>query len=233
MATLPVPSLLVSDSLASASSSAWPSFMNLARLRERLRGVSLQRRDQLRHDAAQVADQRHVDRAVDADRSGVLLDIDPLADGLVLHPVAPAAVVHRLAKLGAECQAQVRFRDRFDRGIRKDVLEGAIFEALDVRRAARRLDDRAVHQFGQLLHRRAAARGVHAVADQQDRVLGLANQFHRFGDLVDVRALVDQAIARRRQRLRHVEFFENDVRWDTRCTTDPAYPTSTGGSPRG
>ena len=37
-------------------------------------GLSSQRLDQLRHDAAQVADQRHVDRPVHADGHRILLD---------------------------------------------------------------------------------------------------------------------------------------------------------------
>ena len=42
----------------------------------------------------------------------------------------------------------------------------------------------------------AGAGGVHGVADQQDRVLGLADQLGGLGDHLRVGALVDQAIAR-------------------------------------
>ena len=46
-----------------------------------------QRAGQLRHDRAQVADKRDVDRAVDADRGGILLNVDPLALRLALEAV--------------------------------------------------------------------------------------------------------------------------------------------------
>ena len=49
------------------------------------------------------------------------------------------------------------------------------------------------------------------MADQQDRVLGGADQVGRFLDPVDVRALVDQAIAVRRQRRGQVQFLQDDV----------------------
>ena len=106
----------------------------------------LQGRDELRDDATQVTDQRHVDWAVDADGGGILFDINPLTDGFVLHPVAPAAVMHGLAELGAERQAKVGFRDGLDRGVGEDVLEGAVFQAFDVGGATGGLNDRAVHQ---------------------------------------------------------------------------------------
>ena len=74
-------------------------------------GVVLERGDELRHHTAQVADQRHVDRAVDADRGGILLDVNPLADRVVFRPPARAAIVDRLAQLGAERDDEVGFLD--------------------------------------------------------------------------------------------------------------------------
>ncbi len=50
------------------------------------------------------------------------------------------------------------------------------------------------------------------MADQQDRVLGFADELRGLSHLVDVRALVDHAVARGRQRLRQVELFQDDVR---------------------
>ena len=73
----------------------------------RLARSVLERLDQLRDDAAQVTHQRHVDRAVHADRRRILLDVDPLANVVALRPVPRLAVVHRLAQLGAQRDAQV------------------------------------------------------------------------------------------------------------------------------
>jgi hypothetical protein len=53
---------------------------------------------------------------------------------------------------------------------------------------------------------------VHAVADQQDRVLGRAHQPRRFGDLTRPGALVDQAIRAGGQGFWDVELFGDHVR---------------------
>ena len=57
---------------------------------------------ELRHDSADIANQRHINRAVYANRGRVLLDIDPFAVGFTGVPVAPAAEMDRLAELGAQ-----------------------------------------------------------------------------------------------------------------------------------
>ena len=177
----------------------------------RTRGV-LQRVDQLRDDAAQVADQRHVDRPVHADGHRILLDQHPFAVGVVLRPVPGLAVVARLAEFGTQRHAQVGLHHRFDGCGREPVGEGAVLQPGDERRAARGLDHRAGHQVGELLDRLLGARRVNAVAHQQDRALGLADQLRGLGDLARARALIDQSIPARRQRIRDVELFEDDVR---------------------
>ena len=49
------------------------------------------------------------------------------------------------------------------------------------------------------------------MADEEDRILGFADQFGGFVDPVDVRALIDQAITLRHQRRWQVQLFQNDV----------------------
>jgi hypothetical protein len=148
---------------------------------------------------------------VDANRGGVLLDVDPLALGLVVEPVAPAAEVKRLAEFGAERDDAVRFLDRVDRGFGKDILEGTVLEPLDVGRAARGLDHRALHEVGEFLDRRAALGGVHRMAYQQDRLFRLLYDLGGFVDAVDIRALHGQAIALGRQDRLVFHFLEDDV----------------------
>lgn len=193
----------------------------------------LERGDELRHHPAQIAHQRHIDRTVDADRGRVLLDVDPLADRFVGLPVAPAPIVHRLAQFGAEREAQVRLFDRFDRRIGEHVLEGAVLQPFDVRRPARSLDHRAVHQQRQFLDRRAHARGVDRVADQQDRVFRRADRFGGLVNHVDVRALVDQAIARRAAAVRPRRVPQGSRGWGIRYRPGRACPTWLRGSPAG
>ena len=117
----------------------------------------LERGDKLRHDAAQIADQGHVDRTIDADGRGILFDIDPFADRFILLPVAPFAEMDRFAEFSAKRQHEVGLGDGLNRRLGKDVLEGAVFETLYIAGAARCLDDGAVHQVGQLLDRCAGA----------------------------------------------------------------------------
>ncbi len=78
-----------SASSASCASSSASFLISTSRSGDGWRGLSLQRLDELRHDAAQVAHQRHVDRAVHADGGRILLDVDPLADRRCARPVAP------------------------------------------------------------------------------------------------------------------------------------------------
>ena len=170
-----------------------------------------QRAGQLRHHRTDVTDQRHVDRAVDADCRRVLFDQDPLALRFAFVPVAPAPEVHGLAQFGGQRQNEVAGFDRLDRRVRKHILEGAVLEPLDIAGAARGLDHRAVHLQRQFAHRVARLGGVHRVAHEEDRPLGLEDQFGRFGDPVTVGALFGQAIALGRQHRRHVEFFEDHV----------------------
>jgi hypothetical protein len=107
--------------------------------------------------------------------------------------------MNRLAELGAERDAQVRRDHGFDRRGRKAIGKSAILQTGDERGAARCLDHRAGHQFGQFPHRLCGARRVNAVADQQDRVLGLAHQFGRLGYLPCARSVIDKAICAGRQ----------------------------------
>src|SRR6185437_4922334 len=135
-----------------------------------------QRLDELRHDTAQVADQWHVELAVDADGGRVLLDVDPFAVGIVACPMLGPAVVHGLPEFGSQRDAQVGFLDRLVGGRGEQVGECPVLQTLDVRRTPGGLDDRAGHQVGELLHRSTGARGVHAVAYQQDWALRFADQ---------------------------------------------------------
>ena len=93
----------------SASSASWSAscLIQRARSADGERGRVLQRVDQLRHHAAQVSHQRHVHRSVHADRRRVLLDVDPLAGGVVACPMLGLAVVHGLAEFGAQRDAHV------------------------------------------------------------------------------------------------------------------------------
>ena len=62
----------------------------------------------LRDDIAKVADQRHVDRTVDADRGAVALHIDPLAVRIARFPGTATPVIKRLTKFGADGKNHVR-----------------------------------------------------------------------------------------------------------------------------
>jgi hypothetical protein len=50
------------------------------------------------------------------------------------------------------------------------------------------------------------------MSDQQDRALRRADQLHGFGHLALTRGLVDKPVPAGRQRIRHVQLLENDVR---------------------
>jgi hypothetical protein len=104
----------------------------------------------LRHDPAQIAHQRHVERAVDADGGRVLLDVHPLAIRIALGPVLGPAVVHRLTQFGAQRHAQIGLLDGLVGGRREQVREGPVLQSRD-ERAAGGLDHRAGHQLGELL----------------------------------------------------------------------------------
>src|SRR3546814_2938697 len=64
--------------------------------------AALQCGGELRHDSAQVADQRHIDRAVLADRFRIEFDVDPLAIDIAVGPQVATAVVRRLADFGTD-----------------------------------------------------------------------------------------------------------------------------------
>ncbi len=121
------------------------------------------------------------------------------------------AVVHRLAQLGAQRDAQVRVDDRFDGRRREPVGEGAVLEPGDERGTSGGLDHGAGHQVGELLDRGLGTRGMNTVAHQQNRALSLPNQLRGLGDFGCARALVDEPVPVRRQRVRNVELFEQHV----------------------
>ena len=170
-----------------------------------------QRLDELGDDTAQIADQRHVEPTVDADRGRVLLDIHPFAVRIVAGPMLSPAVVHRLTEFGTQRDAQVGFFDSLVSGRGEQVGERPLLQSRDERRATGRLDHRAGHQFGELLDLGLGARRVNAVAHQQDRALGFADQLHSLCDLTSTRTLVDQAVIRWRGRLPNVELLQDHV----------------------
>ena len=88
----------------------------------------LERCHQLRHDTAEVTDQRDVNGTVDADGYRILFDQNPFALCVVLRPVAGPAVVARFAELGAERDAQIGLHHRLDGRGREPVGEGAVLE---------------------------------------------------------------------------------------------------------
>ena len=155
----------------------------------------LERLDQLRHDAAQIADQRHVEPAVDADGGRVLLHVHPFAVRIVAGPMLGPAVVHRLTELGTQRNAQVGFLDCLVGGRGEQVGERPLLQSRDERGPARGLDHRAGHELGQLLDLLLGTGGMYAVAHQQDWALGLADQLHGLGQLAGTGALVDQPVA--------------------------------------
>ena len=107
--------------------------------------------------------------------------------------------MNRLAELSAERDAQVRRDHGLDCRRGKSVGKSAILQTGDERGAAGCLDHRAGHQLGQFPDRLRGARRVNAVADQQDRALGLAHQLGRLGYLPCARPVIDKAIRAGRQ----------------------------------
>ena len=160
----------------------------------RARGIA-QRARQLRHHGTQIAHQRHIHRAVDADGGGVLLDEDPAAGGVAFGPVTIAAEVNRFAQFRAQRHAQIRASHRRIGDIGKAIGEAAALQTGNEAGAARRLDDGAPHQFGQIAHRPAGAAGVDAMAHQQDRAPCRADQPRRLGQPGTISPLRDEAVA--------------------------------------
>ena len=121
------------------------------------------------------------------------------------------AVVHRLTEFGTQRDAQVGFLDCLVCGRGEQVGERPVLQSRDERRATGRLDHRAGHQLGEFLDLRLGPRRVNAVAHQQDRALGFANQLRGLCDLSSTRTLVDQAVDAGLGSLGHIEFFQDHV----------------------
>ena len=119
--------------------------------------------------------------------------------------------MRRLAKFGAQRDAQIALHNGIERAIGKAIREGAVLKAGNERGAARGLDHRAVHQIGQFLDHRLAAAGVNRMADQQDRLFRSLDQPRGFRDQIGIAALVDQAILGRRRWRGHVQLFHQDM----------------------
>src|SRR3546814_7243726 len=79
--------------------------------------------------SAQVADQRHIDRAVLADRFRIEFDVDPLAIDIAVGPQVATAVVRRLADFGTDGDDDVGLGDDFVTDVGEQVREGAVFDA--------------------------------------------------------------------------------------------------------
>ena len=120
--------------------------------------------------------------------------------------------MHGLAQFGADGDDEVRLDHGVDGRRRESVWERPVLQALDEGGATGGLDHRAVHQLRERLDGFACAVGVHGVPDEQDRLLGLANEFGCPLDHLGARTLVHQPVRLGRQRLGHVEFLEDDVR---------------------
>ncbi len=137
---------------ATRASSAASALIQISRLGGRVpRGVP-QRLDQLRHDAAQIADQRHVDRPVHADRGRILLDVSPICGS---HRCWPNAESGRSGIGSPSSVPSATHRSDSSTasicGRGEQVWERPVLQSRDERRATGRLDHRAGHQLGEFL----------------------------------------------------------------------------------
>ena len=139
-------------------------------LRRGLARNVLQRRDQLRHDRPQIADQRHIDRPVHADRRRDPARHRSTCDWRCSRPSDATGRSEPARRARCRCaRHRSDFTTASTAAVEKPYGKVRSSTALDERGAAGGLNHRAVHQLGERLDRLRARDSAHAVADEQDR----------------------------------------------------------------